>query len=306
MGCPDWPKCFGLLAPPTCACQLPANYQDVFLQMRIAKVERFANMLSKIGLDEKAKMIRTDRTIYRPEEFNVAKAWIEYINRIFGIFAGLAMFWFAIQAFRLRKIKNVFLFAILALIMLVLNAWLGSIVVATNLLSGIVTIHFLLSFMCIFFLLLSLNSLAPFQQKNFGKSEKQLMIVFFILIMIELVLGTFARERIDLLKQSSVLLAANAEMNLDAMGIQFAIHRYLPGLIFLFSMFAYFKFKKQNSGNPFKVLAAIVFLQICFGAINIVYLLPPWSQVFHIVFGSFLPCYAFYYCLTSVKIINLN
>ncbi|MEI6541738.1 MAG: COX15/CtaA family protein, partial [Planctomycetota bacterium] len=42
MGCPDWPKCFGLWAPPNCECKLPANYQEIYLQKRLQKVERFA------------------------------------------------------------------------------------------------------------------------------------------------------------------------------------------------------------------------------------------------------------------------
>ena len=49
MGCPDWPKCFGQLAPPMNAADLPENYQEIFLKKRLAKLERFTKTLDKFG-----------------------------------------------------------------------------------------------------------------------------------------------------------------------------------------------------------------------------------------------------------------
>lgn len=301
MGCPDWPKCFGLFSPPTCACQLPENYREIFLQKRIAKVQRFAIMLDKIGMTEKARQIREDKGIYEHEEFNVAKAWIEYINRIFGVIAGLLTLFFTILALRFKKYKGVLFYAILALIMLVLNAWLGSMVVATNLLPGLVSIHFMLSFLCIFFLMLSMHRLRPFESKGSDNANRKYWQLILAFLLLEVLMGTWARERVEYLQDTNNITQTNGWLNLVAMGSVFFFHRFLPGAIFLLAFWLYLKDRK--AGNPgqkgFLALSVIVLVQICFGAFNIVLALPPWSQTIHIVIGSFLPVLAFYYSITK-------
>lgn len=299
MGCPDWPKCFGLLAPPTCSCELPPDYQQVFLEKRIAKVERFASMLIKFGFEEKATELRNNKAILVPEEFNAAKAWTEYINRIFGVIAGLLALVFAVWAVFGKYRRRVKWLAIAGLIMLVINAWLGSIVVATNLLPGIVTTHFMLSFLCVFFFMLAMHSERPFQFKGNSGYAKRYWWLLFILILAEVLLGALARENVEWLSETRNLVATDGMMNYKGMDAEFTVHRLMPGIILLLSLFLFWIQRKSNrtEAMAFGSFALLSLLQIAFGAVNIVYVLPPASQVLHILFGSLMPVTAFYFIL---------
>lgn len=296
MGCPDWPKCFGLLAPPTCDCQLPADYQKTFLEKRIKKLERFTATLSALGFTEKAKAIQEDPRMYVPEEFNVFKAWTEYINRLFGVLAGLLGLAFALLSIRRRKEKPaITIYAMLALFMLILNAGLGSIVVATNLLSGIVTLHFLLSFLCMFFFMLALHKHKAFRFKGDDRALKREWVAMFIVSLIIVIYGTFAREKVEILSADGMLKSGNM-LDLSAMGIDFAIHRFLPGALFVYTLWLWWKNKNTLiSQARFSLLTAfLIFDQIALGAVNTVYSIPAFSQVGHIVLGALLPVVLFY------------
>ena len=50
MGCPDWPKCYGQIIPPTDASQIPSGFEEVLRQKRIAKFDRFITVVDAVGL----------------------------------------------------------------------------------------------------------------------------------------------------------------------------------------------------------------------------------------------------------------
>src|SRR6195952_367872 len=102
MGCPDWPKCFGRYVPPTEASDLPANYKEKYVAGRLAKNQRFAKTLDVFGYSDLARRLREDKSILIPEEFNGAKTWTEYINRLIGAASGIFLLLTAVYAFSYR------------------------------------------------------------------------------------------------------------------------------------------------------------------------------------------------------------
>ena len=226
MGCPDWPKCFDGYIPPTNISQLPANYQDVHLQKRIKKVKRFANLLNQIGLKKESEMLLKDSSVYIPEEFNVRKAWTEYVNRIIGVLSGLFSLVFFLTLFKtkFKTNKKQFWYGILGFFFMLFNGWLGSIVVATNLFSVIVSIHYILAYAALLFFMLSV--FAPELNQNNLPLLKYKWWIFFLLILslVQILFGTQLRHSSDIAIANGNLYANN-QMNLESLGFVFYIHR---------------------------------------------------------------------------------
>ncbi len=104
LGCPDWPKCFGRWMPPTSISQLPPD------------------------LD--------------PAQFNFTLAWIEYLNRLFGVFTGLLILVAAILALKhFSRTIRIILPAVLAALLVAYTGWQGGRVVESELESTLVSVH---------------------------------------------------------------------------------------------------------------------------------------------------------------------
>lgn len=290
MGCPDWPRCFGMLAPPLSEEALPDNYQEVFLEKRIKKLERFVGALEKIGLEQKAAEIRQDKSLLLPEEFDATKAWIEYINRLFGVLSGLFALVFFWLGFRLKLARG---WLILGMIFLLLNGWLGSYVVATNLLPGLVSLHFMLSFICLFAFIKASDvskSLLPVHSQN---NQTQWIFLTGLLFVI-VILGTWSREQVEMLKAAGNFAESGGSMlNIHSMDVLFAIHRYSPILVGLFGFFMFRQTQLKGTESHAFILFTLSVAQILLGIIHIVFLVPIWTQILHVVLGSGLLTYIF-------------
>ena len=196
MGCPDWPKCFGEYIPPTSEEALPNDYESYFQKQRIEKTERFAKLLSLLGLREKATQLLEASQIQETHKFNVVKAYVEYINRLWGALAGIIVFVTLILSFKYLKANTpVFVFTLLGFLGVFINALLGAMVVNSNLVSGLVTTHFLAAFGAISFFMVARFKLSNKNLKfHISKTGLIISVGLLVLIVFQTVAGTQVRD----------------------------------------------------------------------------------------------------------------
>jgi len=299
MGCPDWPKCFGEYIPPTNANDLPVDYQETFKQERIRKLGRFTKLLKMAGFTEMAKGVAENEMVDESHEFNVAKAYIEYINRLFGALTGIVVFIAFLLSFYFFKTHNFsFWLNLLGFAAVFFNALLGAVVVNSNLIPGIVTAHFLAAFAAIAFFIMARIRLKPSNIKipDWTKISHLKIVSAFILILtiIQIILGTQVRSAYDLYYWQQI-----SEPLISFLGLNFQLHRILGVLIIIVAIYQYKNYQLINSLyiNRLTIsLLVLCLLQIIFGVMTLGEIGVSISKLFHITFGATIFIIQFYIC----------
>ena len=93
MGCPDWPKCFGYLIPPTERSQLDWKPNSSFNKNQIIIIEEeLYYALEDFTSDKIIDLNNWGKyTKHNYAKFNAYHTWIEYINRLIGAIAGISV-----------------------------------------------------------------------------------------------------------------------------------------------------------------------------------------------------------------------
>lgn len=264
MGCPDWPKCFGMWIPPTSAAELPPAFSE--------------------------------------ESFNVFKTWTEYVNRLVGVAIGVLILATFLLSFRYRK-KNpaVFYSSLTAFVLVLVQGWLGGQVVLTGLDEWLITLHMFLA-MIIMTVLLFAAYKATSGFLNVVEIEGKIrawlfwtgsVLLFFTLA--QLILGTQVREAVDVVKNA--VHVPPRESWLDLIGPIDEYHRTLSWLVFLPGLAVFYLGVWKTESRLVRKLAiailALILFQIALGA-GLYYLgMPPAYQVFHLLGVAVLICLEF-------------
>ena len=264
MGCPDWPKCFGMWIPPTDASQLPADFEKY---------------LSKQDIDH---------------SFNAYHTWIEYINRLLGALLGLFILGYLVWT--IRKFwsdnKKFVVVAFLLLIAVGIQGWLGKLVVDGNLAVVKITIHMIGALVIAALPLININWLSQHRLKvsSLIKHGTSLMI---IVLLAQIVLGTQVREEIDLISKS--LSYESRELWIERLGSIFVVHRSFSWIVLLGCLGLYFKGRPFSDYIPFIRNILIVLLSIILLGIIMTYLnVPALAQPLHLLLASALLMQLFY------------
>ncbi len=112
MGCPDWPKCFGYLIPPTSIDQLEWGKEKEFFegQMIIYNEQLWSANQNFISSEVYNKENWVLYTKHDYAVFNPFHTWMEYINRLIGAISGLLTLIMFIMSFRYRNTKRIIIF----------------------------------------------------------------------------------------------------------------------------------------------------------------------------------------------------
>ena len=286
MGCPDWPKCFGQWVPPTHKSELPADYREKFAEKRGKKIDKFCRFLSSIGLKETAVKIQADPTLRQEEPFNVSKTWTEYGNRLVGFLAGnlllIGLIW-AIIKYRQRKIIGLI---VLNIVLMGIEGWFGSIVVASNLVPWTITVHMLLA-LIIIAVQLYIVKLVSVRQKGaieFTSTLKWLAIVVLAITFYQLFLGTQVREYIDALTKQGF----GRESWTEKLGWAFYIHRTFSWLVLVLMVILVWKNEKMKKYWIVRSAFIVLGIELTSGVLLAYANMPGLIQTSHLVFAAVL------------------
>lgn len=288
MGCPDWPKCFGMWVPPTCECQLSQEWIT-------------AHHLNG-------------------EKFNVYKTWTEYINRLIGALTGLFILGMFITSLPYRKTKAYITWLSgLGVVLVGFEGWLGKKVVDLNLHTGMITIHMVVAMILLMVLIAAYLSAFPpnlgslsvaetkpelgenevvsatlndpeneTNTKNIPKSLFFIGIAVAFTVLLQIILGTQVRENVDVVAKAMGESARGEwTQNLGA------IYRYHTSFYWVIVLLSGIWITKLRNFFLYKPIAKwtytflfFIFAEIALGMGLDSLGMPKYLQPFHLVFAT--------------------
>ena len=310
MGCPDWPKCYGYVIPPTNDSQIQWKpfFQFKKGQMVLKDKKLF---VAKKDLFTKSDFNASNWNVYYENHvFSPWNTWVEFINRMFGAITGLViLILFVTSIFMIRSSKLLFVLSLLMLCFVIFQAWLGALVVYSNLQPIKVTIHMLVAL-----LMVLLNVIIIKMNKNIklnfikNKNDKRFVIcnyILFFLILTQIFFGSQVRHHVD---KSISYLADIAYINKNIWlngSNYFYVHRSFSILIILFLliMWALNHYKRVGYGKYLKHLSFLLLANVIIGIVITYFHFPILSQPAHLTLAFILLAYVFGF-LILVRSIN--
>lgn len=309
MGCPDWPKCFNRIIPPTDVSQLPVGYEQHYVEGRMEKNKRFARVVAFLGYPEVADKIKNDASVTEHQEFNAAKTWTEYINRLAGVTAGFCLLFTA--AFSLaywKKKPSIVWYSVLNLFVVIFQAWMGSIVVSTNLMPWIITVHMLLALVIVtisiytFYLATTMRNQSILINQRFVV-VKGLAVLLLLLTLVQVVYGTAVREAIDHLSYEGV----SRQEWIAQLGASYDIHHILAYITSGLTVLLFFLIKNKFSSLTLQskyawIVLILVGIQMISGIVLARFNVPAVAQTTHLVIAALFFGAQYYLMLLMTKL----
>ena len=215
MGCPDWPKCFGYLIPPTEIEQVKwapgKSFQrgNMIIHPNIedgAVVDRLL-----VARDDFVTGERFDPSLWTTFDrhdyaiFNPVHTWTEFVNRFLGALISIPVMTLVGIGIALAIRKQGFkplLWSLLVMVQLGFVGWLGREVVFGNLTPNSITVHMLAACGLIVLMFLALSTGRV--RRQWPRGLGALLVVSWAVAIIQIGIGTQVREAVDQLNKSGV------------------------------------------------------------------------------------------------------
>ncbi|SEL37997.1 cytochrome c oxidase assembly protein subunit 15 [Aquimarina amphilecti] len=304
MGCPDWPKCFGYYIPPTEEAQIQwkANheYQKGFIvilgkELRIATKD--FSSTTAYNPDNWEPYTKHDYA-----EFNVWHTWIEYINRLVTVLSGIPiLLMFIISLWFWKSNRKIPIYAGITIIAMAFQAWLGKIVVDSNLLPLRITVHMLVAFIILAILLYVLFlTRDKITSIKFSKTFKTMLLFSAVLTLVQVALGTQVRQYVD--EQIKIVGEQTKSEWLNPPTFTFYVHRSFSILIVLINIWLLWYNKKMLLRvSKLNWVIGLIGLEALTGILMYYFDFPFLSQPLHLVLSSLLFGVQFYIILEVFK-----
>ncbi|MEY2650310.1 MAG: hypothetical protein RL608_984 [Bacteroidota bacterium] len=213
MGCPDWPKCFGLAVPPTRVEQVTWSPEAAYDRGQMVLHEGAFWVAQTDHAPQPAFSAELWQKFTRHDyaTFNPVHTWIEFINRLLGVLLGIPVLLAAAASARYVRSHPWWLLTMIGVLAtLAFEAWLGKVVVDGNLVPHHITYHMLGAYVLLALLTLLFRNVHSLAEQNLWRAEppasaadlKPVIVGFAALAALlvgQTVLGTSVREGVDAL-----------------------------------------------------------------------------------------------------------
>ncbi|MFM2286746.1 MAG: hypothetical protein RLZZ543_2243 [Bacteroidota bacterium] len=296
MGCPDWPKCFGYYIPPTDPSQVEFHANQPYTKGMMVIVNdtlwRATSSFTSKATFERSTWEKYPKHDYA--EFYVQKTWIEYINRLLGAIMGIFVLGTVVSAFFQTHKKGLQIaLGIGVLLFTGFQAWLGALVVASNLAPIKITVHMLAALLLLAVIqwMIEINSAEhrPYPRKTSDKLLLPLTLVALAFTIIQVLIGTQVREAVDTI--ANEFGHEQRELWIEQLPSSFLIHRAFSLLILALSTVIVMRAKKSGIPELSRLATLsgfIVLAEVAVGLSLALFDIPKAAQPLHLVLASML------------------
>ncbi len=304
MGCPDWPKCFGYYIPPTSEEQITwqpnSTYEKGMIIIKNEELyvaEKNVTTLSEFDISN-----WKEYTKHEYATFNKFHTWVEYINRLITVLSGFIFLFLIAASLKFRKEnKWIPIIAFSAFFLMLVEAFLGKLVVDSNLKPTMITLHMVIGLFIIGFILRLLFIIR--KEKTVFKYHSlfnKLLIISIVFSLIQIAMGTQVRQFID--EQVKLFGFENKEYSLMNPSFKFYFHRSFTIAIILVNFGLFYLNQLHNLGYSLvKWILVLLFLETITGILMYYAEFPLGTQAIHLLSGALLFGVQFYLWLQSRK-----